>query len=145
MAVPPVSIDDFALATVATRPDEAGGPPPQVLRATGQPRVGDLGEVIAFRSDRQRRRACCWRWPTPLITRLTSPLLRSRPTDAESPEGVSLGVGGSKERRESGDTSCAHGPGEDLGSASRFSFLDRKASAWREEAGLHVCCFRPAA
>src|SRR6266508_2759552 len=37
MAVPPVSIDDFALATVATRPDEAGGPPPQVLRATGQP------------------------------------------------------------------------------------------------------------
>ena len=39
MAVPPVSIDDFALATVATRPDEAGGPPPQVLRATGQPRA----------------------------------------------------------------------------------------------------------
>src|SRR6266508_2605598 len=37
MAVPPVSIDDFALATVTTRPDEAGGPPPQVLRATGQP------------------------------------------------------------------------------------------------------------
>jgi hypothetical protein len=29
--------DDFALATVAARPDEAGGPPPQVLRATGQP------------------------------------------------------------------------------------------------------------
>jgi hypothetical protein len=26
MAVPPVSIDDFALATVASRPDEAGGP-----------------------------------------------------------------------------------------------------------------------
>jgi hypothetical protein len=38
MADPPVSNDDFALATVATRPDEAGGPPPQVLRATGQPR-----------------------------------------------------------------------------------------------------------
>jgi hypothetical protein len=37
MADPPVSNDDFALATVATRPDEAGGPPPQVLRATGQP------------------------------------------------------------------------------------------------------------
>src|SRR5581483_3475968 len=29
--------DDFALATVAARPDEAGGPPPQVLRATRQP------------------------------------------------------------------------------------------------------------
>jgi hypothetical protein len=29
----------WALATVATRPDEAGGPPPQVLRATGQPRA----------------------------------------------------------------------------------------------------------
>jgi hypothetical protein len=29
---------DFALATVATRPDEAGGPPPQLLRHTGQPR-----------------------------------------------------------------------------------------------------------
>jgi hypothetical protein len=30
---------DFALATVATRPDEAGGPPLQVLRQVGQPRV----------------------------------------------------------------------------------------------------------
>jgi len=29
MADPPVSIDDFALATVATRPDEAEGPPPK--------------------------------------------------------------------------------------------------------------------
>ena len=33
------SIDDFALATVTTRPDKAGGPPPQLLRATGQPRA----------------------------------------------------------------------------------------------------------
>jgi transposase InsO family protein len=30
-------MDDFALATVAAPPDKAGGPPPQVLRATGQP------------------------------------------------------------------------------------------------------------
>src|SRR6266705_1909931 len=41
MADPPVSIDDFALATVAARPDEAGEPPPQVLRATGQPPCPD--------------------------------------------------------------------------------------------------------
>src|SRR6266511_5331629 len=46
MAVPPVSIDDFALATVATRPDEAGGPPPQVLRATGQPPPVGLVPVL---------------------------------------------------------------------------------------------------
>jgi hypothetical protein len=45
MADPPVSNDDFALATVATRPDEAGGPPPQVLRATGQPlRLWETGQ-----------------------------------------------------------------------------------------------------
>src|SRR5215211_8471470 len=39
MAVgPPVLVDfRFALATVPTGPDEAGRPPPQVLRATGQP------------------------------------------------------------------------------------------------------------
>src|SRR5207249_8091875 len=48
-AVPPVSNDDFALATVATRPDEAGGPPPQVLRATGQPPLAagdDRAQVV---------------------------------------------------------------------------------------------------
>lgn len=33
-------VDDFALATVAQRPDKAGGPPPQVLRATRQPPPG---------------------------------------------------------------------------------------------------------
>src|SRR6266540_3468751 len=41
-------MDDFALATVATRPDKAGGPPPQVLRATGQPpfdRAQETGHV----------------------------------------------------------------------------------------------------
>src|SRR5215207_3160766 len=42
MAVgPPVLVDfRFALATVPTGPDEAGGPPPQVPRATGQPPRG---------------------------------------------------------------------------------------------------------
>jgi hypothetical protein len=39
------SLDLFALATVPTGPDEAEGPPPQVLRATGQPRVRRLGGV----------------------------------------------------------------------------------------------------
>jgi len=38
MAVPPVSMDLFALATLPPAADEAGGPPfHQVLRATGQP------------------------------------------------------------------------------------------------------------
>src|SRR5512133_3321337 len=39
MAVGPPGLVDFrfALATVPTAPDEAGGPPPQVLHATGQP------------------------------------------------------------------------------------------------------------
>ena len=36
----PVSMDLFALATLPTAADEAGEPPPQVLRATGQPRKG---------------------------------------------------------------------------------------------------------
>jgi hypothetical protein len=36
---PPVLVDfRFALATLLTRPDDAAGPPPQVLRPTGQPR-----------------------------------------------------------------------------------------------------------
>jgi len=37
LSIDEFSIDDFALATVATRPDKAGGPSPQVLRAIGQP------------------------------------------------------------------------------------------------------------
>src|SRR5436853_6813997 len=55
MAVgPPVLVDfRFALATVPTGPDEAGGPPPQVLRATGQPQVlTDNGQQFTGRFSR---------------------------------------------------------------------------------------------
>jgi hypothetical protein len=51
----------FALATVPTGPDEPGGPPPQVLRATGQPlRRGDelLPTGAAEAADRT---AASWR------------------------------------------------------------------------------------
>jgi hypothetical protein len=53
--VPPVSIDDFALATVASRPDEAGGPPPQVLRAMGQPPSPASAGSPAGKSNRAER------------------------------------------------------------------------------------------
>src|SRR5215210_9426932 len=54
MAVgPPVLVDfRFALATVPTRPDEAGGPPPQVLRATGQPQQPSRYGLCALCADR---------------------------------------------------------------------------------------------
>ena len=38
----------FALATVPTGPDEAGGPPPQVLRATGQAPVDSAARQVDF-------------------------------------------------------------------------------------------------
>jgi hypothetical protein len=41
-----LSIDDFALATVAKRRDKAGGPPRQVLRATGQPPAARRGHSV---------------------------------------------------------------------------------------------------
>jgi hypothetical protein len=51
--------DAKVLATVAARPDEAGGPPPQVLRATGQPpgRLArpDASEVVASGAIEERQ------------------------------------------------------------------------------------------